>query len=563
MQDPSLLGLVGQEILVARPINIGAKQQKSFRLKYAKPCLLKDNLLDIFLPLDGERFSLGPVGELEIRVRYKMGQPIRNVFSPSHHLSVFRESPYRCVVTVKSDQKRESADFRLLAFLYGDDLSLGLLTHRSLGQTGTFMVFLSPPLAPVTAKEPDKDVVFLLDCSGSMGERHFKMAARAVSFCLERLRGGDRFNVLTVGTRVRRMADRLIPATGENILDAVNFVNSLSQGGGTDLYNALLAALDQFTSRQRPCIVMLAGDGRPTVGITDPDLIAEDVLRNNRMRARVFVLAVGDKPNITLLDKLASVTRGGLVDFSEKESFESIMNRYLSGVSPPRLADMSLSFQGITPAELYPNPIPDLFGQESLAVFGRYSSEGNIQGKARLRARLKGRVQTSTGTFKFPEMDPDHPYLPALWAMRRLAAILEKQASKEPDLPVNKETSELVKRFGFRSPSLSSNALAEPYSEQVTKDSGNILWFLKRSYVSADVESEDYRHVGAKTFRFENRRWVDTRLSPSMPILKLDFLGDQYFALLREDPDLGAYLALGPQVTLVRGSSAISVIADR
>jgi len=121
----------------------------------------------------------------------------------------------------------------------------------------------------------------------------------------------------------------------------------------------------------------------------------------------------------------------------------------------------------------------------------------------------------------------------------------------------------LVTRFGFRPPSLSSNALAEPYSEQPAKDSGNMLWFLKRSYVSADVESDDYRHIGAKVFRLENRRWVDTRLSQSMPILKMNFLGDQYFALLRENPELGPYLTLGPQVTFVQGASAISIVADR
>ena len=558
-KDPSLLGLAGASVVVVQPVHIGVRQQKSFRVQYRKPLTLENDALEILLPLDGERYSRGPVGELDIRVKLKLSRPVRTVFSPSHHLTITREAPHRCLVTAKTEGKRVRHNFRLLTTFSGEDLDLRLFTSRSLGQKGTFMAVVAPPLAPTKGKELERDVVFLMDASGSMRKADFDSAKKAVVFGLEKLRPVDRFNVLTVGTWTGRMADSLVPATAENLLKAAQFVNSTQGSGGTDMYNGLIGALEQFTSRKRPGIVVFVGDGRATVGITNREAINEDVRRNNKTRARIFVLTMGDT-DVTMLDKVAVSNRGASFRLTGTDDFPSAMDRFFAGVSPPEASELSVAFQDVPVQDVEPESIPDLFGQDSIFVFGRYDGTQDLSSIVRLRARVQGRVKTVTKSFGFPRVDRSHPYIPRLWAMRSVGRLLEKESLKGSEPNLRDQIAMLAKEFGFRLPA-SSATPAEHFSLS-HKDTGGLLWSYKMSTVAEDVESDEFRSVGGKVFRLGKGVWVDTEYRASLQPRKVSFLSDEYFSLLGDDPTLGQYLALGPDVILVSDKGPIRIISD-
>ena len=262
MRDPSLLGLTGMDILMVRPIGIGVGRQKSFCIGYKLPRSIRDEQLDLRLPLAGERYSLGPVGEFEIRVRFTMSRTVRTVFSPTHHIAVYREAPHRCLATARSRDTGIRHDFRLLTTFSGKDLNLRAFAHRPPGGTGAFMAFIEPPFVPASGEDPAQDIVVLLDTSGSMAGAGFERAKAVAVAALERLRPGDRFNVMTLGTQPDRLADRLMTASRDHVLDAVRFVNSRSCGGGTDLYNSLISALEFFVTRSRSNVVLLISDGK-------------------------------------------------------------------------------------------------------------------------------------------------------------------------------------------------------------------------------------------------------------------------------------------------------------
>jgi Ca-activated chloride channel homolog len=559
MKDPSLLGLAGASVAVVQPVHIGVRQQKSFRVQYRKPLTVKNDALEILLPLDGEQYSRGPVGELDIRVKLNLSRPVRTVFSPSHHLTITREAPHRCLVSAKTEGKRVQHNFRLLTTFSGEDLDLSLFTSRSPGQKGTFMTVVAPPLAPTKGKELERDVVFLLDASGSMKKADFDSAKKAVVFGLEKLRAVDRFNVLTVGTWTRRMADSLVPATAENLLKAAQFVNSTQGSGGTDMYNGLIGALEQFTSRKRPGVVVFVGDGRATVGITNREAINEDVRRNNKTRARIFVLTMGDT-DVTMLDKVAVSNRGASFRLSDTDDFPSAMDRFFAGVSPPEASELSVAFQDVPVQDVEPESIPDLFGRDSIVMFGRYDSTQDLSSRVSLRARVQGRVKTVTKSFGFPLVDRSHPYIPRLWAMRRVARLLEKESLKGSEPNLRDQIVMLAREFGLRLPA-SSAAPAERFSLS-HKDTGGLLWSYKMSAVAEDVESDQFRSVVGKVFRLEKGVWVDTEYRASMMPRKVSFLSDEYFTLLGDDPTLGQYLALGPDVTLVSDKGPIRIISD-
>jgi Ca-activated chloride channel family protein len=561
MRDPSLLGTAGRDLLVVRPVTIGARRQKSFRISYVEPREDNRDHLDLLIPLDGERYSLGPVGEMEVRVRLKVSQPVRSIFSPSHRLSVFRESPTRRFITARIFRERVRDDFRLLTTFSGHGLDLRLFTHRTAGRKGAFMGLLSPPFLPPRERAADKDLVFILDASGSMRGTRERIGKRALTFCIEKLRPGDRFNILTLGTRIRKMAETLLPATVHNVQRAVEFLDATEPKGGTDLYNGLMDGLELLRSRRRPSVIVLVTDGRGTVGVTDPERITEDIRRGNTVGARIFALAVGKQPQAAILEKLATATKGVAWHVPPGADLNGFMNRFFEGVSPPALRNVSLKFKGIATERIEPDPIPDLFGRQGPAILGRYDVKSDVSAQVQLTAKRNKRSLRVVRQVIFPVTNPDHPFIPALWAMRRLADLLEREWAAGKNERFRRLIRRLARRYGFREPEPLAAAGRSGRAGNERSHAGSIFWLLKKSNVIADVRSDAYRHARGRAFRRADGRWTDTLYRSYMPTVHIDFLGENYFSLLKQYPEMGACLAIGPQVTLVWGSTAIAVTA--
>jgi Ca-activated chloride channel homolog len=559
MRDPSLLGLAGKTVLLVRPMSFGIKEQKSFRVEFTVPNRTEDNLLRVSVPLDGERFSLGPVGVCDINVRFNGSRSVRTVFSCTHHLCVVREAPHRCLAYAKHEKTPVRHDFSMLAAFSGKDLDFRLLPHKLSGEKGAFAAFIEPPLSPQQAEEPDKDVVFILDTSGSMSKDNLDVAKRTVVFGLEKLRPGDRFNVLLMKTHPERLGRQLLPATRENVLEAVGFVNSASAEGGTDLYNSFMNALEQFKSRKRPCMIVFAGHGRGTVGITEPETILDDVKRRNKVRARIFTLAVGERADMAVLNKLAATNGGSCLHFSQRDSFPVTVNRLFARVTPPLVSELSMDFQDITTEALFPDPLPDLFGSEGVVVLGRYDEKQDTVSKVRLKGRIKGRMKTVTRTITFPEEDPVRSFISALWAMRRIGRLLEKEWFKGPEAESRRQIQALANEYGFRTPfpSRPSSSVSQP--AMGGRDAAGLFWLFKTSHVIADVESDQFRRIGERVFHRDKRAWVDNGYRTSLPKNTVEFLSEEYFSLLHDKPVLGSSFALGPDVIVVQDKAAIVV----
>lgn len=561
MKDPSLLGLAGRTVLMVRPLFMDPRGRKSVRVQYRKRLFIGNDYLDVDVPLAGEQYSLGPVGELEVRVRFKMSRSVRTLFSPTHRLGVFRETPRRCLVTADTVEKSVREDFRLLATFSGEGLNLRVFPYKTSGGPGTFMAFVEPPVDPPTGDESDKNVVFLMDASGSLGKANLDFAKQLTVSGLQRLRPNDSFNVLIIGTSVKRLARHLIPASSENVTGAVRFVNAVTPAGGTDLCNGLIYALDEFSSRSRPNIVVMAGDGRGTVGTTKGRDVIDEVRRSNKNRARIFVLGLGARAEMATLDKIAVSTSGTSYHYSGTEDFPSVMNRFYGGVSPPRVSDLSLSVLGVATELVRPDPVPDLFGRESLVLFGRYRAEADTPCSIRLRGRAKGKIKTVKKSFTFPFTDRTRPYIEELWALREVGSLLDLQLLKGPKEDVTRRIQKFSERFGFSIPDTNPAASVRGASRKAL-DSAGLLWRFKTSYVAMEVESDRYRKVQGKTFHFDGTAWIDTEYAKGSPVRPVPFLSNRYFSIPARTPSLGAYLALGPNVTVMHGDEALQVFYD-
>ncbi len=559
MSDPSLLGLAGMDVLMIRPIGIGVGREKSFRIEYDLPSQLPDEQLDLSLSLAGERYSLGPVGEFEISIRFTMSRTVRTVFSPTNHVTILREAPHRCLVVTRARDTRVRNDFRLLTTFSGRDPNLRLYFHRYHGKQGTFMAFIEPPYVPATRTDPDQDLIVLLDTSGSMAQAGFEHAKAVAVSSLERLRPGDRFNVMTLGTHPGRFADRFMSGSRESVLEAVRFVNSRSCGGGSDLYNGLISALEFFVSKNRSNVLLLISDGKATVGITDAETIIEHVVASNQVKARIFVTALGNTSDVALLDRLATSTKGESVHISTADSYDLTMKCLFSRISPPRVSELSLDFQGASIENVVPSPIPDLFGSESAVVFGRFSGNNDETFRVTLRGKMEERVFTVSKTLALPRVSPEYSFIPKIWAMRQMALLAGKRRLKGPLPELAKKAANLAKEFGFINPALSGHDNSIHRVESGTADTAKLLWRFKSSYVPADVTSSTLRSVNGRVFRRDESEWMDTEYLPDLPTTNVQYLSDKYFSLLQSTPQIGAYLALGSKMTVVLGGRGIRV----
>jgi hypothetical protein len=277
------------------------------------------------------------------------------------------------------------------------------------------------------------------------------------------------------------------------------------------------------------------------------------------VRARVLTLAVGGQADVAVLDKVAVANRGVCLQVAENDDLPAVMNRLLASVAPAQIADLSLDFLGITPEGVIPDPIPEMLAQDGVAVLGRYDEKEDKTATVRLKGRIKGRTKTVTRSFVFPEREQSLPYLPTLWAMRQIGKLLERDLLKGTELDVRQQIRSLATEFGFRTPFPPKSASATAPLAPARKDAGTLLWLFKTSSVPADVQSDQYKTVGEKIFRSAGGAWVDNRFRPSFPARTIRFMSEEYFSLLKADPSLGKYLALGPRVTLVPDREAIVV----
>ncbi len=278
-----------------------------------------------------------------------------------------------------------------------------------------------------------KDVLLVLDRSGSMEGEKFRQAQSALQFILQNLNPEDRFNVITFSTGLDSFATRLQPVS--QVGEASAWVDRLSAGGSTDINRALLEAVS-FTDRERPAYLIFLTDGLPTEGVTDSQQILNNVADNAPANLRLFSFGVGYDVDTFLLDSLAQDHHGTSSYVVPGERLDENISAFYEKISTPVLTDLSLDFGDIAAFDIYPSPLPDLFVGSQIILVGRYRAGGATT------VTLQGEVDGRTETFRFPEQvfardsREDGVFLtalPRLWATRKIGSLLNQVRLQGPD----------------------------------------------------------------------------------------------------------------------------------
>lgn len=608
-RDPGLLEYAGKDLFQASIFPIPPHSDKKLEITYTQVVRAEGGTVSYRYPLGTGR-QLTQIGSVAGRIELESTEPLRNVYSPTHAIDVKRNNERRSLVSFESSGGNASAqDFQLFYTISKEDFGLTLLTHREPGKQGYFLLMISPKDDWSDQEYSAKDVVFVVDTSGSMAEEgKMEKARSALLYGVRILRPQDRFNVISFAGEEHLMESGLIAADEKGRRRGEAFIKQLKPVGGTNINQSLIASMGQFSEgdRSRPKILVFMTDGLPTVGVTNVSQIIDNVRKASKPGVRLFTFGVGYDVNTALLDKLAS-ENGGVADYVEpKEDLEVKVSNFFTKVNHPVLTNLKLDMSTAQVDLVYPRAIPDLFRGSQVTLIGRYRNEANL---ISVRLTLTGDSGGSTRTYhydelSFPVRNESNEYLPRLWATRRVGWLMEQVRSNGEQKELRDEIIDLGTRYGIvtpytsylalepenqrlltlapgaspaptprrargaggfsrdglRPPAKSSEAVANA-APSVAGDTGLLaVQESKRVREQQDLlklkeetRTDAVQRVHGKTFYLIEGVWTDSEFKAESNLKEtaVTFGSEEYFALLKKYPKLANYLSLGERVVVV------------
>lgn len=614
MKDPGLLEYVGGNLFRASVYPVPRRGEQRVQIKYAQVIPYDSGVCTYTYPLKTDRASARTMEDFTVSAKIKSSIPIRSVYSPTHDVSVTRQDDFNVRAGFEEDSAILDRDFSLFYTFSEKDVGISMLTHRE-KQDGYFLLLITPGADPSTEKILPKDVLFVLDTSGSMKGEKIVRAKEALSYCLSALGKNDRFNIVRFSDGIEPMSKTLLYASKPNIDNGLKFIKNLRAVGGTNINEALLAALSNSGNKERPGIIVFITDGEPTVGETKTGKILDNIGGNNGDGWRIFSFGVGTKINTHLLDKLSEQHNGTSAYVRPDEQIERQISSFFNKIEKPVLTDVSVDYGKGQVFDIFPKKMPDLFAGTQLILIGRYKN--NVETAAVLEGWRNGTKIGNAQDVSFPGKNAENSFIKQLWAKRKVGYLLDEIRLHGENNELVGEVTRLGREYGLVTP-YTSYLVTEPKGRR-TRNHGAIddhfdldsttvsqppilprAGFAKKEAsksmklqnslgdISSMREEAGARAVGASkaiselktnervggqgdgvtrwaegsTFVWQDGRYVDTKHKQANKTLKIKYGSDAYFRLLELYPKSRAFLALGEKVTFSLKPGTSIVISD-
>jgi Ca-activated chloride channel family protein len=343
------------------------------------------------------------------------GVPIHGVDSPSHDIDVVDVSPTRMSVTLHGKDEIPNRDLILRYKVAGEKTMVGVMSHRKDGD-GSFVFVIQPKAEYRTGDIAARDVMILIDRSGSMEGVPLAQAKAVAGGIVDTLSARDTFNILTFSDSIESMATSPLAGDAAGVRKGHDFIASFSSGGGTEMQQGLIAALASEPGQDRVRIVYLLSDAY--VGNDDVVIgAAKGALAHNR----IYPVGIGSSVNRALIDQLADVGRGFASYLTPAEEAATLVPTLVRRSAYPYLTNVSIDWGELAVSDLTPEIIPDVYAGMPLVVSGKYAKPGS--GRIVVRATAAGRKVEIPLDITLPERI-DNPPIASLWARRRIQALM-------------------------------------------------------------------------------------------------------------------------------------------
>lgn len=351
-------------------------------------------------PIEAERVS--------IQIQLDCGMPIREVKSDTHAISAVARSAKLWTLGLAQGRAIDNRDFVLHYTLAGEKTQAGVLAQ--LDQRGGFLsLLIEPPTAPVESDIAAREMVFLLDTSGSMHGLPLEASKAFMREVLRKLRPGDVFRIIRFGDSATEYSDAPLPATKDNIQRAITYTDALEGMGGTMAESGIRQALNAPAKSSHQRNVVFLTDGY--IG-NDYELIG--LLHQLLGDARLYAFGVGAGVNRFFLDEVGRAGRGFTRYMDPTENIERIAQELTERLQSPVFTQLSIDWGDLKATEIYPEQLPDLFAGQSLRVHARFAKSGDYM--IRVNGRTQGRAATLMLPVHIPAKTAGGDAVPLVWA---------------------------------------------------------------------------------------------------------------------------------------------------
>ncbi len=614
IRDPALAEFIGYNLIQSSVFPVEANGKQTVRITY-------EHLLDV----DGPRVdyvlprteSLQYAVPWKVTARIKTARPISTVYSVSHKLEMERAGEREVSVKIMEDATKEPGPFRLSYLLQEDGVTASMFAYPDKKVGGGYFLLLAGLPADMTgeshASALQREVTLVIDRSGSMRNEKLEQVKEAALQTIAALREGEAFNIILYSNSVQWFSPKPVIKGNTTEKAAQRYIEGITATGGTNIYDALHAALSQEPTAGMLPIVLFLTDGLPTVGQTAEAVIRDLVAKSNPHKRRVFTFGVGFDVNAPLLERIAAESRGRVEFVLPKEDVEVKIGRVFKQLSGPVLADPELrviDHDGDTAIgrtrDILPEKLPDLFEGDRLILLGQYIGDEPVTFK--ITGNFFGKQRMFQFTFDFDKACAKNGFVPRLWASRKIAELIDtvRQMGADPAACVtDPKTKELVDEivrlsteFGVLTEytaflaregtdlhdtvgvhreaqyNLSSRAMqsrsgpaAINQSFNSVRQRGQEQLNMKNDYYDAqlnEVSISSVQQINDNAYYYRGGQWVDSKLvagpQPATPSRTIEFGSPEYFELARKlakDNRQGSIALSGDILLMVDGEPVL------
>jgi Ca-activated chloride channel family protein len=352
-----------------------------------------------------------PVNPTSINVRLQAGFVLGEVKSRYHQVHIESPDDHTRIIALVDRVVPADRDFELSwKPVAAAAPSVGLFREH-VGDSDYLLAFVTPPAVEQASQvAPPREVVFVIDNSGSMGGTSIAQAKASLLYALGRLGPEDRFNVIRFDDSMTQLFPAAVPADAEHLGNALSFVRGLEANGGTEMVPAMRAALtDDGHDTDRIRQVVFLTDG----AIGNEQQLFETIAAM-RGRSRIFMVGIGSAPNTYLMTRAAELGRGAFTHIGAVEEVAERMRDLFNKLESPGVTGLTASFPEAS-ADLTPAIIPDVYRDEPLVLAARLDKlAGSLQ--------IKGRIGDRPWSVTLPLANAaEGKGLSKLWARRKIS----------------------------------------------------------------------------------------------------------------------------------------------
>lgn len=364
--------------------------------------------------------------DISLSLRLDAGVPIQGLKVANHEAEVVKKGKSRAQVTLSPADSIPNKDFVLRYHVMGKRPEMAVLSHtgdytdaRRLGH-GYFMLMIQPKEDERLTKSPPREIVFLLDVSGSMRGHPTEKVKEAMRDMLKLCRDIDTMQVITFASRTQQLFEKPVPVNNANVAKALDFTRNIRGSGGTHMLEGVKRAIDQPIDEERVRIVIMLTDGY----IGNEAEIIEHVGKSCGDQIRFWAIGIGSSPNMFLVDGVARQGGGMGKRLGLQDIAAGLAEEVITRIQRAQLAKINIDWGGLQVAETYPAKIPELWAGRPVILFGRYTGGGAAEIK--VNGAVEGEAVSWPLRVTLPENQPSHDVLAKVWARKKIEDLMQQ-----------------------------------------------------------------------------------------------------------------------------------------